>query len=190
MKIAITGHTAGIGQALAKVLTARGHEIVGLSKRTGQNIRVIPKIVDLVKDCDMFINNAQAGYAQTELLYRVWELWQGQPKHIWCISTMMTQTPINPEIANMSDSLINEYRNQKIALEDACNQLQFKSAKPNIVIIRPGCVATQPGQVSPWPAADVNEWAESIVAYIVAAENKHMRIKEISLASCREPVLL
>lgn len=190
MKIAITGHTAGIGQALATVLVERGHEIVGLSKRNGHNIRVIPKIVDLVKDCDMFINNAQAGYAQTELLYRVWELWQGQNKHIWCISTMMTQTPTNPPVVGISDVSINEYRNQKIALEDACNQLQFKAPKPNIVLIRPGCVATQPGQVSPWPGSDVNTWAKSIVEYIADAEQKHMRIKEISLASVEQPLSL
>ena len=32
MKIAITGHTAGIGKALAEQYSNRGHEIVGLSK--------------------------------------------------------------------------------------------------------------------------------------------------------------
>ena len=41
MKIAITGHSAGIGQALAKQYEARGHEIVGLSKRYGHNIKKI-----------------------------------------------------------------------------------------------------------------------------------------------------
>ena len=71
MKIAITGHTAGIGQALAKQYADRGHEIVGLSKREGHNIRVIPKIADLIEPCDVFINNAQAGYAQTELLFEI-----------------------------------------------------------------------------------------------------------------------
>lgn len=42
MKIAITGHTAGIGQALAKAY--EGHEIIGLSKRDGNNIRNVAKI--------------------------------------------------------------------------------------------------------------------------------------------------
>ena len=77
MKIAITGHTAGIGQALARALSQRGHKIIGLSKREGHNIRVIPKIAAKIEPCDMFVNNAQAGYAQTELLYAVWESWQG-----------------------------------------------------------------------------------------------------------------
>ena len=37
MKIAITGHTAGIGQAFANILQGRGHDIVGLSKRHGNH---------------------------------------------------------------------------------------------------------------------------------------------------------
>ena len=82
MKIAITGHTAGIGQALAKKYQSAGHEIVGLSQREGNNIRVIPKICDQIESCDMFINNAQAGYAQTELLFEMAKRWQGTNKHI------------------------------------------------------------------------------------------------------------
>jgi hypothetical protein len=190
MKIAITGHSAGIGQALAKILSARGHEIVGLSRRHGHNIRVIPKIVDLVEPCDLFINNAQAGYAQTELLYAVWERWQGQVgKHIWCISTMMTQNPTNSDVAGHSDVATNAYRNQKIALEDACHQLQSKAWWPAITIIRPGAVATQSGQ-SGWPWADVDTWAEVVIDTFINAESKSMRVKEISLSAIRTPLVL
>ena len=49
MKIAITGHTAGIGQALAKLYGQQGHQIVGLSRREGNNIRNIPKIANASK---------------------------------------------------------------------------------------------------------------------------------------------
>ena len=79
MKIAITGHTSGIGQALFNILEKRGHDMTGLSKRTGHNIRTIPKIANLVEPCDLFINNAQVGYAQTELLYDVWQKWRNVP---------------------------------------------------------------------------------------------------------------
>lgn len=186
MRIAITGHSAGIGLALTKFLSQRGHEIVGLSRRYGHNIRVIPKVTDLVEPCDMFINNAQAGYAQTELLYAVWERWQGQPnKHIWCISTMMTHSPTNTTIAGQTDAVTNAYRNQKIALENACHQLQSKTRWPGIVIVRPGAVATQPGQ-SGWPWADVDVWAKSIVNLVVLAESNQLRINEISLSACEQ----
>lgn len=191
MRIAITGHSAGIGEALAEILSARGHEIIGLSRRYGHNIRVTPKIADLIEPCDLFINNAQAGYAQTELLYAVWDRWQNQTgKHIWCISTMMTQSPTNSAVAGQSDVAINAYRNQKIALEDACHQLQSKAWWPVITIIRPGAVGTQPGQQAPWPCADVNAWANVIVDTFVTAESKLMRVKEISLAPTRTPLVL
>jgi NADP-dependent 3-hydroxy acid dehydrogenase YdfG len=49
MKIAITGHTAGIGQAIAKQYQSQGHKIVGISRRNGHNIKVIPKICDLIE---------------------------------------------------------------------------------------------------------------------------------------------
>ena len=39
MKIAITGHKKGIGKAFADQLSARGHEIVGISRSDGENIR-------------------------------------------------------------------------------------------------------------------------------------------------------
>ena len=95
MKIAITGHSAGIGQALTKQYEARGHEIIGLSKRHGHNIRNIPKIADQIEPCDMFVNNAQAGFAQTELLFEMARRWKDTKKHIVVISTMMTEYPVS-----------------------------------------------------------------------------------------------
>lgn len=157
MKIAITGGTAGIGQALGDIYEARGHEVLRLSRRTGHNIRSTPKIVDVIKDCDMFINNAQSGFAQTELLFEIWRAWRGQKKRIVVISTMMTSLPTSC-ITDMD-----EYWLQKRTLEEACMQLRNKDHWPKINIIKPGAVATQPGQVPPYPYADPNAWAELAV---------------------------
>ena len=71
MKIAITGGTAGIGQALGDLYEQQGHEVVRLSRRTGHNIRIIPRTADAIEPCDIFINNAQVGFAQTELLFEM-----------------------------------------------------------------------------------------------------------------------
>ena len=191
MKIAITGHTAGIGQALAQVLTARGHDIVGLSKRNGDNIRNTPKIVEKIVPCDMFINNAQAGYAQTELLYAVWEAWQDQPgKHIWCIGTMMTQSPADQSVPGQSDMAMSQYRNQKIALDDAISQLRNKKYLPIITMIRPGGIATQPGQTSEWPYCDVNAWANTVVSTMVLANEQGMRYNELALGAAKHRMSL
>jgi nucleoside-diphosphate-sugar epimerase len=191
MKIAITGHTAGIGQSLANVLQNRGHKIVGLSKRHGDDIKHISKIVEKISPCDMFINNAQAGYAQTELLYAVWEKWQGQSgKHIWCIGTMMTQYPMNLPIPDQGDIDMSQYRNQKIALDDAISQLRWKNFLPIITMVRPGGVATQPGQQPEWPFCDPNSWANMIVSTMVSVNGQGMQVNEISLSRAKSPVWL
>jgi len=186
MKIAITGHTAGIGRAFANVLQNRGHEIIGLSKRHGDNIRNVPKIVEKIIPCDLFINNAQAGYAQTELLYAVWQAWQDQSgKHIWCIGTMMTQCPVELDVPGHSDIDMSQYRNQKIALDDAIAQLRNKKHMPVITMIRPGAVATQPGQTPGWPYCDVGAWADTVISTILLANEQGMRFNELSLGSAK-----
>ena len=191
MKIAITGHSAGIGKALAAILQQRGHDIVGLSKRNGDNIRMVSKIADKIESCDLFINNAQAGYAQTELLYEVCQRWQNQSnKYIWCISTLMTQSPVDVSISGQTDHHLSQYRNQKIALEEACNQLRHRPEMPNIMLIRPGAVGTQPGQEGRWPYADVDAWAKVVIDSISQAESQHLRIKDLSLSLTKYPMHL
>jgi NAD(P)-dependent dehydrogenase (short-subunit alcohol dehydrogenase family) len=163
MKIAITGHTAGIGRAFTKLLESRGHGIVGISRRLGENIRRIEHTANLIEPCDMFINNAQTSYAQTELLYAVWSRWQGiEGKYIWNISTQMIEHPINDRPDGQDDLIMSQYRNQKIALEEASRQLKFKNQWPQISIIRPGGVATQE-KFDNTHKADVDLWVKSVV---------------------------
>jgi putative NADH-flavin reductase len=186
MKIAITGHTAGIGQSFANILQNRGHEIVGLSKRHGDNIRNTPKIVEKIIACDLFINNAQAGYAQTELLYAVWQAWQDQPgKHIWCIGTMMTQIPVELDVPGYSDIDMSQYRNQKIALDDAIAQLRNKKHMPVITMIRPGSIATQHEQTAKWPHCDVDTWTNTIISTMLLANEQGMRFNELALGAAK-----
>lgn len=181
MKIAITGHSAGIGQELAKIYEANGHEIIGLSRRNGYNIRSLPKVAGMIEPCDMFINNAQAGFAQTELLVDVWNRWKGQKKFIINISTLMTLAPIalaNPEL-NVNSG-IDLYRIQKLSLEETCKQLGYKSALPMMTIVRPGAVATHPDNQSAYPHADPTEWAETLVKILDLA-SPNLWISDISM---------
>lgn len=174
MKIAITGHTAGIGQALAEEYLLDGHEIVGLSQREGNNIRNIPKIADQIALCDVFVNNAQAGYAQTELLFEMAKRWSGTNKHIIVISTMMTQDPVS------FDSTLDQYRVQKIALEEAVHQLRNRRLSLKITLVRPGYIATQHGQTVP-PAANVNNWTRTLLDLLDMAARNNLSIPDISL---------
>ena len=176
MKIAITGHSAGIGQALAKVYQSRGHEIVGLSRRNGFNIRSTPKVVEQIEPCDMFINNAQVGFAQTELLYAVYKKWESVPnKQIINISTMMTLEPIS----SLPGIHMIEYHNQKLALEEAHRQLLHLHNWPKLCLVKPSAVATQPGQSSPRPYADVDHWANTVVNILDSGPD--LEVSELSL---------
>jgi NADP-dependent 3-hydroxy acid dehydrogenase YdfG len=176
MKIAITGHTAGIGQALAEEYQLMGHEIVGLSQRDGNNIRNTPKICDQIESCDVFVNNAQAGYAQTELLFEIAQRWSGTGKQIIVISTMMTQEPVS-SLAGLD---MDHYRLQKVALEEAVRQIRYRKLKVKITIVRPGNIATNPNKTVP-PAADVTNWARTLLNLFNMAKNNNLTIPEISL---------
>jgi len=175
MKIAITGHTNGIGKALAKQYEQRGYEIVGLSRRNGFNIRSIPKILEQISDCEVFINNAQAGYSQTELLYAVYEKWYKQEgKFILNISTMATMLP-----TCWSDEFeMDQYRTQKVALEEAHRQLLRRLEWPKLCLIKPGEVNT--GDHSGPMAVDPDVWAKAVVD-ILESVKPTMEISELSL---------
>jgi len=178
MKIAITGHKHGIGKAFAEQLAGRGHTIIGISRSNGENIRRVLHTASLIEPCDLFINNAQSQYAQTELFYEVWKRWQGQEKYVWNISTMMTEEPINGTPDGQEDIVMSQYRNQKLALEEASKQLRFKSSWPKISIIRPGGVATQ----TTWNnknKADVNQWVKNVINTF--SQDDNINITEISI---------
>jgi hypothetical protein len=178
MKIAITGHTAGIGKTFAEQLGQRGHAIVGISRREGENIRRVPHTASLIEPCDLFINNAQTGYAQTELLYEIWARWQGKEKYIWNISTMMTEQPVNSRPDGQDDIVMSQYRNQKLALEEASRQLRFKKRWPWISVIRPGGVATQ-DRFDNTNKANVDVWVKSVIDTF--SHNDNIYISEISV---------
>jgi short-subunit dehydrogenase len=76
MKIAITGHTSGIGQALYNRLSPN---CIGFSTSNGYNIfdkQDRARIIQESVDCDIFINNAPAGFAQTYLFIELFNAWK------------------------------------------------------------------------------------------------------------------
>jgi short-subunit dehydrogenase len=145
MKIAITGNKHGIGKAFAEQLTARGHEIVGISRSDGENIRRTAHTASLIAPCDMLINNAISFYAQTELLFEVWHKWQDSDEvhHIWNISTKVCEWTEDKEINGLTTREAMQYRNTKMALELAHFQLLQQPSNTKMKLIRPGSVNTQ-----------------------------------------------
>jgi NAD(P)-dependent dehydrogenase (short-subunit alcohol dehydrogenase family) len=183
MKIAITGHSNGIGKSFAGYLLNRGHDIVGLSKRDGNNIRNIPSMVEKIVPCDMFINNAQAGYAQTELFQHVVEQWKNDKnKMIWNISTVMASDYKMPTITGMIDRQLAEYRTQKRALEDAIKTARSQGTRCRIILIRPGAVATQTYNQAGVDSADVDAWTSTICNFYTTCREHCLYPDEISLS--------
>lgn len=176
MKIAITGHSSGIGQALANEYSLRGHDIIGISRRNGNDIKETTKVAEIIEPCDTFINNAQSGFAQTELLIEIAKRWQGKNKQIIVISTMLTQNPIiiGP---NYNQFL---YRVQKIALEETVKQIRFNDPNLKITLVRPGSIATNSDKTVP-PSADVFNWAKTLVRTLDFVQENNLFIEDISL---------
>ena len=145
MNIAITGHKKGIGEQFAIQLQDRGHQVVGISRSDGENIRRIVHTASIIEPCDMFINNAISMYAQTELLFEVWHRWKDSEKthHIWNISTRVCEWENDRPINGLTMRESMEYRNQKMSLELAHQQLGAQPSNTKMQLIRPGAVKTQ-----------------------------------------------
>lgn len=135
MKIAITGHTKGIGKSIFDLLTNQDYTVFGYSRSNGWNISDIQKCGEEIALNDCFINNAYSfsnGYAQTELLREVWKKWQGDStKLIICIGSYGTDF-IQPRD--------HPYTIHKHALDQTIKQLRAASQFPKIVNIRPSYV--------------------------------------------------
>jgi hypothetical protein len=145
MKIVITGHKHGIGKAFAEQLAEKGHEIVGISRSDGENIRRTVHTAGLIEPCELFINNAISFYAQTELLFEVWHKWQPHKDvhYIWNISTKLCANSHDQKINGLTMRESMQYRNQKTSLELAHEQLNAQASNIKMTLIRPGSVRTQ-----------------------------------------------
>lgn len=97
MSVLITGHTKGIGKAIAEMLTKKGYSVTGISRSTGNDISNI-KITEFLEGVDVFINNAYETKHQTRLLVDAIDYWQKDSnKLIININSKMTMLPINQD---------------------------------------------------------------------------------------------
>lgn len=136
MRIAITGHTSGIGKALYQRLD----NALGFSLSTGYNItnpveRTV--IVSQAHDCDVFINNAFDGYGQCEMLFDMWKSWLGTGKTIVSIGSDVTNYTMSSKRLEMLD-----YYNYKFALKDLNQRLQNLNNNVTLKYVSFGYVAT------------------------------------------------
>ena len=132
-KVAITGHTNGIGKSLCKYFVNNNYSVCGFSKSSGYDIsqsKVRQDIVQKSEDCEIFINNAFNNWddSQLRLLELINQRWQGQNKLIFNISSRYTHDD-------------NVYCKLKMDQDRYCEQYLYQRT-PHIVNIKPGLIDT------------------------------------------------
>lgn len=181
MKIAITGHSKGIGAEFKSYYESQGHTVVGFSRSNGYDLRdwsVLHKMLEQIKDCDLLISCAKPDFVQTTLLYEIWKLWQGQPKTILNVSSVLASMPCNPPSMDY-DPMLDFYRTGKISLEEAAKQLSAKSALPYITTIRPGHLYS--ATITASEQERLSKWVNCLGSMLSQAQTNSFFIKEITL---------
>ena len=133
-KIAITGHSRGIGKHLFDKFNPN---TVGFSLSNGFDI-LLPEhraqIIELSKDCDVFINNAHASYAQTDMLIELFDVWKDDKKLI---------INIGSDATNGIKVDVHRYTFEKAALDKASKQLSLSKSKCRVTNLRLGWVGNE-----------------------------------------------
>ncbi len=138
LKIAITGHTSGIGKGLYNFYI-KDHQVMGFSRSNGFDIETKQdKILEKSKNCDIFINNAYSGFAQTDLLFKLWDFWRNKEKLIINVNSMIRDLSF-PYIKTPPFS---KYKIHKLALYQAVQELQQSPSKCQVSQITLGVVDT------------------------------------------------
>ena len=136
MKIAITGHTSGIGKCLYNLLTAQGHEVVGFSRSNGYDLAVpatVGNIVKQAKDYDVFINNAYYNLTQVDLMYALDVFWKDNKSK--------THVVVGSRSADGIFFKASPYAVMKSAIDNAALQLQVAS-NYRLINVKPGYTNT------------------------------------------------
>lgn len=174
MKIAITGHTKGIGKAIFNYLSDNNYDVVGYSRSNGWNIDNYQRCAKEISKYDCFINNAYSfanGYSQTELLREVWKSWKDDSsKLIICIGSYGT------DFVQPRD---HPYTIHKHALDQTVKQLRVASQFPKISNVRPSYVDVE--RISHINAEKINPIEIGKVIEFIIKNKNDFQILDLSL---------
>jgi hypothetical protein len=124
-KVAITGHTSGIGKALFDRLIPNA---IGFSRSNGYNIQDSKDRTRIIKEsanCDIFINNAHAGFGQTYLAIDLFREWKDKTKTVVNVGSKIAERFTLPD--DKLDLL--NYQAEKITLKEMSIRLNSPTCK-------------------------------------------------------------
>jgi len=140
-KIAITGDSSGIGKSISDYYK-NTNDCIGFSLET-HNLAIketYDTAIDIIKDCDIFINNAYDRtyrMLQADLLYDVFKLWQHDPtKAILTIGS-------TAKYYNRPSLDWIQYQISKQAIETLVDKFQICNHKCGLIIVDPYFVRTR-----------------------------------------------
>ena len=164
-KIAIIGHTKGIGKAIADLYRKKNYRVVGLSRSNGYDLATNQEaIITKIADCDLVVVNAYAGTGQYQLLKRIYSSFHHHYKKI-AVITSTSGTPEGKDEDNYGADY-NEYCWHKEHLIQYVSDLQEDLfTKPlSVYDICPDVVDTDmiKGMWESLPKLKTNEVAEAV----------------------------
>lgn len=179
MKIAISGHSKGLGAELTNNYIDMGYTVSGFSRSNGYDLRnwsLMQKMIAQIRDHDVFINIAKPDFVQTTILYELWRDWKDQHKTIINISSGITYLPVCPkELFN--DPSMDAYRTAKVSLNEASAQLSFKSAWPKIILVLPSHLYSHD------PTSDeqikLTKWTKTLIQTLSVINDNQFDLKMI-----------
>jgi len=122
-KIAIVGHTRGIGKTIADLYRKKNYTVVGLSSSNGYDLQCSQiEIMEQLDDCQLIVLNAYAGRGQMNLLKRIYGKFVFEDKKVVVI-TSTSGTPVG-EDEEFLDPEYMEYCKNKKTLIEYIEQLQ------------------------------------------------------------------
>jgi len=164
-KIAIIGHTRGIGKAIADLYQKKNYTVVGLSSSNGYDLECSQvEIMEQLDDCKLIVLNAYVGRGQMTLLKRIYGKFVFEDKKV-AVITSTSGTPMG-EDEELIDPEYAEYCKNKKTLIEYIEQLQQELLnKPlSVYDICPDVVDTDmtKGLWEDLPKLRANEVAEAV----------------------------
>lgn len=148
MKIAITGHTSGIGLAIYEHAITQGHTVTGFSRQSGYDLCDLTsrqKMIEILvqENYDILVNNAYPyanpsgmnGFMQTAIMNEMWFRWRGNRD-----KTIIT---IGSVSADHVKNHFHPYSVHKKSIDDTAKQLRLANPYPQVTVVKPSWVDTK-----------------------------------------------